>query len=47
MGNKCDNIVNFSGNKEQIEELVSLIGDDFDFNALIPLTNDSREEAGV
>jgi len=45
MGNKCDNIVNFSGNKEQIEELVSLIGDDFDFNALIPLTNDSREEA--
>ena len=45
MANLCENRVRLSGDEIQVKELIDLVGEDFDFNALIPTNSNSREEA--
>ena len=45
MANCCINIVRISGDKEQVKEFKELVGKEFDFNKVIPIETNSREES--
>ena len=45
MANMCTNWVEISGSEEAVKKFVALVGEDFDFNKVIPTDGDSRDEA--
>ena len=45
MANICSNWVEISGDEKQVKELVKLVGINFDFNKVIPLDENSENEA--
>jgi hypothetical protein len=45
MANLCGNWVSISGDEEQVKKFVEIVGEEFDFNGIIPTESTSREEA--
>ena len=45
MANICTNWVEIQGDEEQVKQFVALVGEQFDFNKVIPTDGDSRGEA--
>lgn len=45
MANICGNWVEINGDEEQVKEFIELVGKDFDFNKIVPIKDDSEEEA--
>ena len=45
MANICSNWVEIQGDKEQVKQMVELVGEKFDFNKVIPVEDDLRSEA--
>ena len=45
MANCCNNWVEVSGDKEQVDKFVKLVGKEFDFNKVIPIDSNSKDEA--
>ena len=45
MANICSNWITVTGESEQVQALYNLVGDEFDFNKVIPTENDSSLEA--
>lgn len=45
MANCCMNYLTLSGDEEQIKSLFDLVGDNFDFNKLIPLDESDRYQS--